>query len=147
LLEAEAQASHKAGFLSGLTRRPGVIRCFTEFAGPFHADIRNELAGDLIFDTQTCSAVRQSVADSPAFIVFAMAIQFHAWLEVELLGKPYVVFRFQCQGRTSAGANIGGCIHFKPVRRQSLEAKCQPLPVRRAVSMVESKAKLRIPEC
>src|SRR3546814_6767505 len=122
--KTKTQTSHDPSFLLRVPRRACIIRRFPEFAGPLHANVGNKLACDFVLQAQARRAVCQAAAYAPAFIVLAIEVHFYARLKVKLLSQQDIVFRLQCQGGATAGADIRGHIHF---RSEEHTSELQPL--------------------
>src|SRR3546814_14769590 len=75
LLEPDAQARHETGIVDVIALAPATVRGAAVCSLPGHADVRRELATELVAPAQARLSRAQARDDGPSGVVLALAVR------------------------------------------------------------------------
>src|SRR3546814_6738541 len=97
LLEPDAQARHETGIVDVIALATAKVRGAAVCALPGHADVRRELAADLVAQAQASLGRAQARADAAAGVVLAVELGLDLPLQDQPVGQQRVVLGFQAR--------------------------------------------------
>src|SRR3546814_6612435 len=95
LLEPDAQARHETGIVDVIALATAKVCGAAVCALPGHADVRRELAADLVAQAQASLGRAQARADAAAGVVLAVELGLDLPLQDQPVGQQRVVLGFQ----------------------------------------------------
>src|SRR5690606_31024895 len=127
-----------AGIVAG---RSGKLLRVAVLAYPLDAEVRGELAANLVTQAQGRGHFRETTAQAALRITPAVEVRLHPGLEDQPLRQEKLVGGVQTQCAASRLSEIAGCLDLEPVGGETFDPEGQPLPAR-PLAAVDSHAEL-----
>src|SRR5262249_48367762 len=124
--EPEAQARCKAHLVGRAAGGADEIRRAAKLAVVGHADVRRQLAGDLVAQSQAGIDFGKPAADLARRIVLGIEVHLDLRLQDQPLRDEKVVAAFELGGEMAVATDIAGGGDAKEQRRQTLDAERAP---------------------